>query len=145
MPGKTSTRHGAQEMSIAVDRLVDTIAGMLLQLPAPQRLEVLRQVEAKIRPTTSKDELIRKLTKVSGAFQVALPARMKQLVGTYKARIESDRLILLRTHGSSIDARIGFYGSVLKLRLPKRIVEALGFPEYVRIRIEDSKIVIEPV
>jgi len=31
------------------------------------------------------------------------------------------------------------------LKLPKRLVEALGEPLFVRVRVEDGRIVVEPV
>jgi hypothetical protein len=136
-------KHGAQEMSASIARLVDTIAGMLLQLPAPQRLEVLRQVEAKIKPAASGKEILRKVTKTGGgSYIIALPASFAKYVGTYKVNIEENRLILEPSNNA--DARIRYYGSRLKLMLPKRLVEALGFPEYVRVRVEDGRIVVEP-
>ena len=143
LPGP-EPKPGTQEMSAAaVHRLVDTIAGMLLQLPAPQRLEVLRQVEAKVKPLSiAKGEIVRKLSKTGGSsYTIALPASLADMSGTYGARIEEGRLIL---EPGGDDARIRKYGTRLRLMLPKRLVEALGFPNYVRIHIKDSRIVIEP-
>ena len=129
-------------MSTAIDRLVDTIAGMLLQLPAPQRLEVLKQVEARVKPKPSEGEIVRKLSKTGGgSYTIALPASLANLSGTYRAWIEKDRLIL---EPGGVDARIRRYSTRLRLMLPKRLVEALGFPQYVRVRVEGSRIVVEP-
>jgi hypothetical protein len=82
----------AQEMSASIAKLVDTIAGMLLQLPAPQRLEVLRQVEAKIKLAVSGKEILRKVTKTDGgSYIIALPASFAKYVGTYKVNINREQ------------------------------------------------------
>ena len=133
---------GAQEMSAAaVHRLVDTIAGMLLQLPAPQRLEVLRQVEARVRPIANEGEVIRKVSRAGRGFFITLPAEMRSYVGLYKARLEGSSLTL---EPGGDDVKIRFYSGRLRLLLPKRLVEALGFPGYVRVRVEGSRIIVEP-
>ncbi len=128
---------------MSVARLVDTITGMLLQLPAPQRLEVLRQVEARVKPTASKGEIVRRLTRVGrGAALIALPIGMEDLAGTYKAQIANGKLILIPSNEA--DAKIKNYSGRLRLLLPKRLVEALGYPEFVRVRVENGRIIVEP-
>ena len=143
IPGKTSTRHGAQEMSIAVDRLVDTIAGMLLQLPAPQRLEVLRQVEARVKPVENENVLIRKVSKGGRAsYFITLPNAYAGLIGEYLVHIDGRRLIYVPAEKGV--ARVRAYGGRLRLTVPKGAFESIGSPIYVRVRVEGSRIIVEP-
>ena len=134
-------KPGAQEMSLARPaEVLDHIVRLLAPFPPGVRLEILREVERRI--ANSEGELIRKVTRASrGSYLIALPTSFVELAGTYKARIEAGKLIL--EHGGA-DARIRIYGGRLKLMLPKRLVEALGYPEYVRVRVEGSRIVVEP-
>ena len=129
-------------MSIAVDRLVDTIAGMLLQLPAPQRLEVLRQVEAKIRPTASKDELIRKVSRHGRIYAIYVKASLPD--GEYKIHIEAKRAIYEPVYDNG-DVKVHRdRKSSLRIPIPKWVYEAIGSPAFVRVRVEDDRIIIEP-
>ena len=136
---------GTPEVSMAqLTAVVDDILRILEHLPPAYRVQALRMAESKIRPSITKDsEVVRKVTKASrGSYLIALPASFSEYMGTYKAYIENGRLIL--EPDSTADARIRLYGGRLRLMLPKRLVEALGFPSYVRVRVEDDRIIIEP-
>ena len=134
---------GAQEMSTSIMRAVDSILDILSNVPPAYRLQVLKEAESKVRLSIAKSgEIVRKVTKASrGSYLIALPASLANLSGTYRARIEGNKLVL---EADGTDARIRYYGSRLRLMLPKRLVEALGYPEYVRVRVEDDRIIIEP-
>ena len=134
---------GTQEMSVA--RLVDTIAGMLLQLPASQRLEVLRQVEAKIKPApASTDELVRKVIRVSRSFKISLPRKYAGLEGSYVIQVENGRLIYMPKDKGDVKIRNDKSSRVVIVPLPKWAYEQIGSPLYVKVRFEDSRIVVEP-
>ena len=132
-------------MSLArLETVVDGILRLLEDLPPAYRLHALRMAEEKVKPLSIiQGDIVRKLTRTSsgGGYLVALPASLTSLSGTYRARIEEGKLIL---EPGGDDARIRKYGTRLKLMLPKRLVETLGFPSYVRIRVENGRIVVEP-
>ncbi len=132
---------GTQEMSAA--RLVDTITGMLLQLPAPQRLEVLRQVEARVKPAASEGEIVRKVNRSGRAFAISMPVRFSEIQGEYIVKIVEGKRIVYEQSGKG-DVRIRKLGTAIRIPLPKWAYEAIGSPSYVRVRIEDDKIVVEP-
>jgi len=133
-----------QEMSLA--KLVDTITGMLLQLPAPQRLEVLRQVEARIKPThTNADELVRKVIRVSRSFKISLPRKYAGLEGSYVIQVENGRLIYIPKDKGDVKIRNDKSSRVVIVPLPKWAYEQIGSPLYVKVRFEDSRIIVEPV
>ncbi len=144
---KVITRNdkpGAQEMSAAVHRLVDTIAGMLLQLPAPQRLEVLKQVEARIKPThANADELVRKVIRVSRSFYIRAPSKYSIYAGNYTLHIK-DKKVIYERHDEKHDVKVKIEAYGLRIPLPKWAYEQIGSPSYVKVRFEDSRIVVEP-
>ncbi len=130
---------------MSVARLVDTIAGMLLQLPASQRLEVLRQVEAKIKPApASTDELVRKVIRVSRSFKISLPRKYAGLEGSYVIQVENGRLIYMPKDKGDVKIRNDKSSRVVIVPLPKWAYEQIGSPLYVKVRFEDSRIVVEP-
>lgn len=134
---------GTPEVSMAqLTAVVDDILRILEHLPPAYRVQALRMAEEKVKPLSiTKGEIIRKLSISGRGYYIALPIEFSKLAGTYRARIEESRLILEPTGD---DVRIRTYGGKLRMKLPKRLVEALGYPGYVRVRVEDDRIIIEP-
>ena len=136
-------KHGAQEMSMArLAAVVDDILRILEHLPPAYRVQALRLAEEKVRPLSiASRDIIRKLSVSGNGYYIALPNELSSLVGTYHAHIMEGKLIL---ESGGDDVRIRVYGRKLRMKLPKRLVEALGYPEYVRVRVEGSRIIVEP-
>ena len=142
IPGKTSTRHGTQEMSIARPaEVLDHIVRLLEPLPPHERLLLLREAEARL---ISHDKTIKKVSKLSRSSFAVYVANDVPL-GEYKVRIENGKLIYEPVEGRG-DARVKKYGSrAPRLSIPKWAYEAIGSPMFVRLRLENGKIIIEPV
>ncbi len=134
---------GAQEMSTSIMRAVDSILDILSNVPPAYRLQVLRIAESKIRPNiVGSGELVRKVSRKSRSYELILPLAYAHLEGTYKLTHIERRLIYERNENGEVRARVR--SSALRLPLPKWAYEAIGSPAFVRVRVEDDRIIIEP-
>ncbi len=142
---RPSEPSGAQEMSASIARAVDSILDILRNVPPAYRLQVLRIAESKIRPSILEgSELVRKVSRSGRSYVVILPLAYAHLEGTYKlTRIERS-LIYERNENGEIKVRVASSARNLRLPLPKWAYEAIGSPAYVRVRVEGSRIVVEP-
>ncbi len=146
IPGKTSTRHGAQEMSISITRAVDSILDILSNVPPAYRLQVLKEAEKRLQPVVAEEKgLVRKVIRVSRSFKVSLPRRYAGLEGSYIIQVEGRRLIYVPKEKGDVKVRNDRGSRVIVVPLPKWAYEAIGSPMFVRLRLENGKIVIEPV
>ncbi len=134
-------KPGAQEMSLA-----ETIARMLEPLPLPQRLKVLKEAEKLVLETetvvSSEKEILRKLHRWGRAFAIAMPVRFSGLIGEYNLRLEGKVLVYERNMKGEV--RVRKSGTAIRIPVPKWAYEAIGSPSYVRVRVEDGRIVVEP-
>ncbi|OWJ55615.1 hypothetical protein Pdsh_02170 [Pyrodictium delaneyi] len=135
---------GAPEVSASIARAVDSILDILRDIPPAYRLQVLRIAESKIRPSIIESgELVRKVSKGGRAsYFVTLPNNYTELVGEYAIQIKGKKLIYIPVEKGV--ARLRTYGGRLRLTIPKGAFEAIGSPSYVRVRVEDGRIVVEP-
>ena len=63
--------------------------------------------------------------------------------GRYNVIVEGNKLIYVEAHGQG-NASIRFYNSIAQVTIPKWALERIGMPEYVVVRIEGDKLIIEP-
>ncbi|BES82597.1 hypothetical protein [Pyrodictium abyssi] len=133
---------GAQEMSLSVARAVDSILDILRGLAPHERILALKEVEARIRPTASEEEIVRKVSRYGRIYAVYVRASLPD--GEYKVRTEAKRAIYEPVYENG-DVKVRRdRKSSLRIPIPKWVYEALGEPLFVRIRIEGSRIVVEP-
>ena len=126
----------------SIHRLVDTITGMLLQLPAPQRLEVLRQVEARVKPAASEGEMIRKVSRYGRIYVISIRSALPE--GNYRIGI-TDYKAIYEPSPDAGDVKVRRdRRNALRVPIPKWVYEALGEPLFVRVRVEGSRIIVEP-
>ncbi len=145
IPGKTSTRHGAQEMSIArLESVVSDILRLLEGLPPAYRVQALRLAETKIKPEI-RNELIRKVSRKSRSYELVLPMHYASLEGRYRIVLTDNKLVYEKDENGDVRLRVNKSARNVRLSLPKWAYEQIGRPSYVKIRFEGSRIVIEPV
>ncbi len=134
---------GTPEVSISIARAVDSILDILNNIPPAYRLEVLRQVEAKVK-VSKEDTLIRKVIRVSRSFKISLPRKYAEPEGSYVIQVENGRLIYVPKDKGDVKVRNDKSSRVVVIPLPKWAYEAIGMPAFVHVRIEDGSIIIEP-
>ncbi len=138
-------KPGAQEMSLArLPAVVDTILKILNDLPPAYRLQALRMAEEKVK-MPKEDMLIRKVIRVSRSFKISLPRKYVGLEGSYAIQVENGKLIYVPKDNGDVKIRNDKSSRVIIVPLPKWAYEAIGSPAFVRVRVENDRIVVEPV
>ena len=84
------------------------------------------------------------MTRRGRSFKVTLPRRYAELEGSYVIRVEGRRLIYEARDSGDVKVRNYANARVVDVPIPKWAYEAIGMPTFVRVRIEDDKIVVEP-
>ncbi len=130
---------------VSIEAITKQVLSILEPLPLEQKLKVLKQVEAKIKPTrTNTDELVRKVIRTGrSSFYIRAPSRYSIYAGNYTLHIKNEKAIYER-HDEKYDVKVRIEANGLRIPLPKWAYEQIGSPSYVKVRFEDSRIIVEP-